>query len=353
MSRSSGVIHLTQDELRQVLLENGIVPGGGLSEEQQAESRVDIPADDSINQDVLEPTPFSANTWLNIIVEASKPVLWSAAYNYVRDDVWAPLTQKLISYTGYSDPNDPNAQMIGQLAYGTAAMLGLFALKFGITYAIYKMKNKPIDSDFKKEIYTDAKTIAAASLSIITWDLAASAGIKFYTGRGYDAITAGYYAAWTPGPAEGVTQYVVPKLVDGLVDLLTTREGTKNFFSSPVVVLKNMLRLTAGVGVNATLGGIPGDVWQLVYNRCLEKGYSPEVTATLVSLAVGGCNIIYGVSYNIADKKFFPPETTEKKDQLAGSSIAESAKVTLHGQSSSSLSASKKKSDLPPPIPKK
>jgi len=245
--------HLLQKEIMTVLADNNV--------------RLDIDVPQEMKK--VDP-PFSANTWLNVIIAAAKPLVCPVAYNFIRDFTWAPLTQHSTSYNGQSNVNDSNDQIYGQWLYSTVAMLSLFTLKFGMNYFIHKCKGLELSKELKHDMYTDTKIILGASIALYGWDQAAMAATNYYLQQGYDAIPAGYYAAWSPGLVEGPTQYMVPKIIDGIVDLLTTREGLKNFFKDSSTALKTVMKLTGGVLINGSFGAIPGDVWQLVYNRCIE-----------------------------------------------------------------------------------
>ena len=137
-------------------------------------------------------------------------------------------------------------------------------------------------------LYNDFKIIAGASLAIPAWDWAANTAIACFLGQGYSTIDAGYLAFFAPGLVEGPIQWATPQFIDAIVDLFQTREGLNAFLKDPKGTLASLL---AQFSLNVTLGSIPGDIWQVIYNRCIELNYHPALTGLLIALGVAAGNI--------------------------------------------------------------
>ena len=162
-----------------------------------------------------------------------------------------------------------SGQWAGQQLYATLGM-GFFS---GIIAARYGLKKEYLKA-------ADVMTASAAGcLSVYTWDRAQVWGINVFTNAGTASNAAGYYASIFAGISEGLTQFIFIKLVKLFSDeteFTHFKQDTRNYF----------LNLLIGLGLNSTIGAIPGAVWQLVFNAATINSIGAAATALSLATCV-------------------------------------------------------------------
>lgn len=167
------------------------------------------------------------------------------------------------------------SQWAGQQLYATLGM-GCFS---GIIAARYGLKKEYLKA-------ADVMTLSAAGcLSIYTWDQAQVWGINVFTNAGASNNAAGYYSSIFAGISEGLTQFIFIKLVK----LFSNDDEYTHFKQDPCNYFLNLL---IGLGLNSTIGAIPGAVWQLVFNAATIGAIGPVATA----LSVAGCVALFAIA---------------------------------------------------------
>ena len=229
------------------------------------------------NANPILPEQLTTGCWATLLQKCEEKIIASeneklslqVLLNFMRDTAWSYWGQNNFSLEIISS-KDPLQQMAGQQFVGTLAMvLGFISIWSG-----YKLKGKPMP--LKEAI---AYTTAAAA-AICPWDLGQAWGIDMGMNQlGMKADTAGYFASTHTGVIEGGTQFLVMKLGK----LLISPAERQKFQANPKAVLMEL-------GLNLTIGAVPGAAWQIVYNACLIAGLGPIPTALLVATAVASCN---------------------------------------------------------------
>lgn len=219
-------------------------------------------------------------------------------YNLLRDPSWTYVTDD-----NYNDrlrtADNWNEANYGQWAWGTIFMFGGLALH----WLACKIAGK--EMPWKKSLVA----IAAASMAIPGWNWAGYQGQALGESLGMTSDVAGYFAAIFTGLAEGPIQEAMTTLGNFLSD----SEERKKFKSDPKEYLKDFAKR---FGLSITLGAIPGDVWQLVYNACQTNNANIFLTSLAVGLAVATCNVGYA---KIVDKIFASKcckKTLSKSDSM-------------------------------------
>ena len=192
--------------------------------------------------------------------------------NFVRDGLWSYFTSKYLGLdlktaATWSDAN------AAQWLYPTAAMLSALLPLYVACQASKQVM--PWATSFV--------SIAAASLAIPAWNVAAKEGIAWGKRLGMSAISAGYFSSLFTGLAEGPMQ----EIVTSFGQLLVTDEEKKLYKENPRQYVIDFFKRLA---LSATLGAIPGAVWQLAYYTAEDYQFSPVL---IVALAVIICNEAY------------------------------------------------------------
>ena len=162
-----------------------------------------------------------------------------------------------------------SGQWAGQQLYTTLGM-GIFS---GIIAARYSLKKEYVKA---VDVMT---TSVAGCLSIYMWDRAQIWGVDVFTNAGATKNAAGYYSSVFAGISEGLTQFIFIKLVKLFSDETEFnhfKQDTCNYF----------LNFLIGLGLNSTIGGIPGVVWQLVFNAATINTIGPVATALSLTTCV-------------------------------------------------------------------
>ena len=194
--------------------------------------------------------------------------------NFVRDFLWTFLSDKDWSISMYKTGSFPK-QMLGQWAWSSFAMLVPTAV--GMACA-----DKPADR------YKMLGRLLAASVAIITWDYGQLLGLSMGQKAGRSVTEAGYFASIFTGLFEGATQTTIIAFVNELCKRYENEETVCSLEAFQAAALEVAKQLPLG----ATLGAIPGAVWQLVYTACFVSGsVNPIAGSLLVAAAVCGCNI--------------------------------------------------------------
>ena len=202
----------------------------------------------------------------------------SAAHNGVRDWIWTYFSYDLLNARLQATADvtfDLTGQWAGQQLYSTLGMV-IFAIASKLAY-------KGVGKEFPTADVV--ASITAASAAIYTWDRGQAIGIHLGAKLGLSSATSGYFAGIFTG-VEGPTQF----LVLTLSKLLTKDEEWSQFKQNPKDYLLSKVK---ELGLSATLGLVPGAVWQIVFNAGLLANLGPVATCFLVAAAVGVCNVIY------------------------------------------------------------
>lgn len=174
-----------------------------------------------------------------------------------------------------------SGQWAGQQLYATVGM-GIFS---GVIAARYGLKK-----EYPKA--ADVMTIfGAGALSIYTWDRAQTWGIEVFKNAGYSNDASGYFSSIFAGISEGLTQFIFIKLIKLFSDdaeYTHFRKDPRNYF----------LNLLIGLGLNSTIGAIPGAVWQLVFNAAAIGTIGAAATALSVAMCVALSAIVSAKAYH-------------------------------------------------------
>lgn len=195
-------------------------------------------------------------------------------YNFARDLTWAFFAfQKLGMKCRYS--SDVDSQFYAQWTFSTLAMFPLLRTHAAVNK--FLVRGKP---------QKGAIATLAASLSIPVWNKAGQLGQNIGEQLQFSSVTAGYFAAIFTGIAEGSTQ----ELIISLCSLLFIEQERQQFKLNPQ---KYLLRFSIKMGFAATVGMLPGAVWQLIANACDTNNVNLILSTIAVAFGVGLCNITY------------------------------------------------------------
>ena len=195
--------------------------------------------------------------------------------NFVRDGLWSYFTADYLGLDLKTAAHWSEANA-AQWLYPTLAMLAALLPLYAACQA-------------SKQImpWTNAFiSITAASLAIPGWNIAAKEGIAWGKRLGMSAISAGYFSSLFTGLAEGPIQ----EIVTSFGQLLTIDEEKKLYKEKPRQYVIDFLKR---LGLSATLGAIPGAVWQLAYYAAEDYDFSPVL---VVALAVMISNKLYALT---------------------------------------------------------
>lgn len=221
---------------------------------------------------------------------------WIILYNLTRDVIWGYLTASNAGWTSKTD--DPNEQVYAQWIYSTAAMVAVLLLKYICT------KHEHMTFE------TDSTAIAAASLGILGWDAAQRAAMNSLLRNGATPFVAEMGSAFAPGMAEGPIQWgtnavlsrcinTFPKIFRWTKSLIFGEEG-QTFRAAIGLESWRDVRQTAQIlslgGVwSATIGILPGDVWQIVSAGTSAAGLDPLAQGALIAFCTGVANVVTGL----------------------------------------------------------
>ncbi len=241
----------------------------------------------------------------------------AVAHNSIRDWIWTYLSYDLLNMRLQVTTDatfDFKGQWAGQQLYATLGMV-IFAIASKLAYSAYNKVNKQSSapsntgpeqpllpqtepSEIRFPTADIAAIIAGAASAVYTWDRGQEWGIQIGAQLGLSPEIAGYFASIFTGGLEGPTQF----LAISLVKLLTKDEEWSLFKNNPKNYLQGKLK---EFGLSATLGTIPGAVWQIVFNAGVLANLGPIATSFLVAAAVAACNVIYAkTSKAILESKY-------------------------------------------------
>lgn len=216
--------------------------------------------------------------WLSRVVDkitSTGPDGINVYYNFLRDASWTFWTVSQLDLSGRSTDNLDD-QENGQWVYPTLFMLAGFSFHWLSCRAV----NQAMPAA------RSLVSVTSASLAIPSWEKAGDSGTQLGKILGFKPVDAVYFSSIFCGIAEGGVQEAVSTL--GV--LLTDTAEQEKFKLEPIEYLKNFAKR---MGLGITLGGIPGAVWQIVYNACITEKLEEAETVAAVALAVAVCNISY------------------------------------------------------------
>jgi hypothetical protein len=222
----------------------------------------------------VDPTVLALSLVLTLSA-ANEKLAIQVILNIFRDFVWTWWSCQFRDYqAGVTDDADydPRGQWMGQQIWGTLAIATGF---IGLAM-IYKIKHRPMP--YKEAIIYGA----GAATAIYTWDR----GQTVCTAYGQNSLNltlndAGYFSSICTGGFEGPTQYIVITLGNMLIDHETKRK-----------YLSNPLRFLGELSLSASIGAIPGGMWQIVYNASIISNVGTFDTSLAVAAAVATCNVV-------------------------------------------------------------
>lgn len=203
-------------------------------------------------------------------------------YNIVRDLSWTYLTYN--HYTpDFRKGDDWTEANNAQWFYGTGAMIAALLPHYLVCRA----------SSHKMPWATAFISIAAASLAIPGWNIAAKLGSSLGEQIGMSATSAGYFSGLFTGLAEGPIQETITSIGQYIIDPTEKAKYAENPGQYFIQVLKRLL-------FSATFGSIPGDAWQLIYNAGKTNQIGSIPTSLSIATGVAFCNVMYDKFKNAA-----------------------------------------------------
>ncbi len=234
-----------------------------------------------------------------------KPLVIQVLLNTVRDFTWTFLSYESLNLYLHQTDNahyDTSGQWLGQQLWATGAMLMM-----GLGIAVLsccRSRNLPAKDI---AIYT-----AAAATAIYTWDRGQQIGIN--CGKRQLSLSsqgAAYFSAIFTGIFEGPTQYALI----ALSKVISDSEERKKYMD----VKKACIKLFKDISYSASVGAVPGAVWQIMYAACLQAGIGPVATGIVVMLCVAFANTLVDITY---ESCFEPVKQQDSKySDIDGSSF--------------------------------
>lgn len=218
--------------------------------------------------------------YFKALLQQNESLGWNAGLNGVRDAVWTFFSDKDLNLklkpTAHVFQGD--SQWAGQEVYSVASM-STIALIGACVYSRYGL-NKPFPT------VDVLATITSAGAAILAWDHGQVLGQTIFQNMGYTVAQSGYGSSFFAGLFEGPTQFILFKFIKLMAD---SREYTQ-FQHDPNSYLCDF---SAGMGLSATLGIIPGAVWQIVYNALVIANANAVLASIAVMAPVLICNYGY------------------------------------------------------------
>ena len=248
---------------------------------------------EQLAQDQHKLIRFTKDSFATVIKDIA--LSQEAFINFFRDLTWAPLTFFASDFINSKDNSTLKSQTITQTLISTLAMViaaSVYNLLHGCcsTHKQETTLNKLIKSSF---------IIGGAGLAIPGWNGMQYMGTQIGANNlGLNPSQSGYFSAIFPGMAEGPTQALAAK------SFATYNMGVKklcdNFLNNPS---KFMWQFIKQLVYFASIGAIPGNMWQIAYQALYDIG-NDQLPPWAKSLCIGmgvafivySFNILFGVT---------------------------------------------------------
>lgn len=227
----------------------------------------------------------TCSEYFKILLQQNELLGWNAGLNAVRDAVWTFFSDKDLNLKlkPTAQVFQGDSQWAGQEVYSVAS-ISMIALMGGCVYSRYGL-NKPFPT---VDVFA---TVISAGAAIYTWDRGQVLGQTVFQNMGYTVAQSGYLSSIFAGLFEGPTQYILFKFIKLMAD---SSEYSKFQHDSK----SYLCDFFAGMGLSATLGIIPGGVWQIVYNALVIANANAVLASVAVMASVLICNYGYAKFVN-------------------------------------------------------